>query len=471
MNNSQKAKSKIIRLMRMLYKHINMDQYFALNPDVYLAGMHPLHHIIKHAWLENRKISPDTTMINFLAANPLISDHIRSITDSMHMMYVDKIFIRDNACRHGNDVRFIGYFESKLGLGIAAKNTIDCYRQISNKFSIYPYNNAALNRFESKYLPEKYNTHSHHKINIFELGLDNVEHALENVCKTSTRKMYNVLKLYWELSEIPEEKIEALTKFDEIWVPSKFIYDAVVKIYNKKAFIIPPFVDTKRQKHFKRNHFRMGKDLFYFLFSFDYNSSIHRKNPLAVIKAFRAAFPDNQSVRLILKSNNPKDAAINSDFVENLKSFDNRIIFIEDYLDRSSMLSLIQCCDCYVSLHRSEGYGMGMAEAICFGRKVVATNYSGNVDFINNNNSFAVDYRLINIENGEYFLSQGMHWANPIHNSAVKQLRLAYNNKPSLLDKLMQRRKLYRSEIPTKAAIAKMIHKRIVAIKSDNDFV
>ncbi|TXN66335.1 hypothetical protein, partial [Methylobacterium sp. WL6] len=260
MTNSTKAKKKIERLLRMLYKNINIDEYIALNYDVYVVGMHPLHHIIKYAWLENRKISPDTTMTDFLAANPLIADHIRSINNNTDTIYVDEIFANGKSYWHENDVRFIGYFESKLGLGIAAKNTIDCYRTMSKKFSIYPYNNAAFNRFDSKYLPEKYNTHSQHKINIFELGLDNIEHALENVCKTQPKKSYNILKLYWELSEIPKQKIEALTKYDEIWVPSKFIYDAVVKAYNKKVFIIPPFVDIKRKKYLKRKYFGMTKD-------------------------------------------------------------------------------------------------------------------------------------------------------------------------------------------------------------------
>jgi glycosyltransferase involved in cell wall biosynthesis len=325
-----------------------------------------------------------------------------------------------------------------------------------------------VDRYEAKFQPEKYDTYRRHKINVFELGLDHIDHAIDYVHGGSEARSYTLLKLYWELSEIPSEKIEALNRYDEIWAPSKFVHDAVAKAFEKKILIIPPYVDVSERGHFKRERFGLSEEKLYFLFSFDYNSSIHRKNPFAVVRAFRAAFPaTDSSVGLVVKSNDPMKSSVDRGLVEELKSIDERVVFIEDYFDRATMLALIACCDCYVSLHRSEGYGMGMAEAICLGRKVIATNYSGNVDFLNRYNSFPVDYKIVDVEADQYYLASGKTWAEPIHDSAVQQFRAAARGHGPRARGLVERTLFYRRSIPSKARLAQMMSARIRAIKKD----
>ena len=465
MTDQEKCKRYVEALVKALYAMINLDEYLSLNPDVSSSGMHPIHHFIKHGWRENRQISSTVNSTDLMANSPSINEGVRSVDNHECITELDCLFDSSRAPFSKNEVRFIGYVEAKLGLGIAARNTISCYELFSSNFSIYPYNHGAHDRFDSMYLPDKYDTHSPHKINIFELGLDNIGHAWKRVNKTLEHRVYNILKLYWELSEIPTDKIEDLNLYDEIWVPSRFVYDAVIKVFKKKIFVIPPFVDIRCDYSIKKNYFGLKEGIFHFLFSFDYNSSIFRKNPVAVVKAFQAAFPKNDhSVGLVIKSNDPVKSSIDPNMIRSLKNADARIIFIEDYLDRQMMLSLINCCDCYVSLHRSEGYGMGIAESICLGRKVVATNYSGNVDFMNQINSLPVDYKIVPLESHQYYLASGNFWAEPHHESAVQQLRAAYRNKDELFSKIIRNLFLYRSSIPSKSRLSRMISARIAAI-------
>lgn len=466
---------RVKELLKILNENINFEEYSALNPDVSPGGMHPAHHFIRFGWSENRLVTGNRTAADFFATHSSVADAVKKLNKNVYLKQVEKIFDRKHPLLSKNDVRFIGYVESKLGLGTATRGTVTCFRRSSSRYSIYPYSHGAVDRYEAKFQPEKYDTYRRHKINVFELGLDHIEHAIHYVHGGSEARSYNILKLYWELSEIPSEKIEALNLYDEIWAPSKFVHDAVAKVFEKKILIIPPYVNVTDRGHFKRDRFGLSEEKIYFLFSFDYNSSIHRKNPFAVVRAFRAAFPaSDSSVGLVVKSNNPVNSSVDQRLVEELKSIDERVVFIEDYFDRATMLSLIACCDCYVSLHRSEGYGMGMAEAICLGRKVIATNYSGNVDFLNQYNSFPVDYKIVDVEADQYYLAAGKTWAEPIHDSAVQQFRAAARDRGPRARGLIERTLFYRrsipskaQSIPSKAQLAKMMSARIRAIKKE----
>lgn len=457
---------RVKRLLEILNRDINFEEYSALNPDVGLGGMRPAHHFIRFGWSENRLVTGSRTAAEFFATHSSVADAVTKLNKNVYLKEVEKIFDRKHPLLSKNDVRFIGYVESKLGLGTATRGTVACFRRSSSRYSIYPYSHGAVDRYEAKFQPEKYDTYRRHKINVFELGLDHIDHAIDYVNGGSEIKSYNILKLYWELSDIPSEKIEALNLYDEVWAPSKFVHDAVAKVFKNKILIMPPYVDVSCRGHFKRDRFGLSKEKYYFLFSFDYNSSIHRKNPFAVVRAFKAAFPlTDTSVGLVVKSNNPTNSSVDPRLVAELKSIDERVVFIEDYFERATMLSLIARCDCYVSLHRSEGYGMGMAEAICLGRKVIATNYSGNIDFLNRYNSFPVDYKMVGVEAHQYNFAAGQTWAEPIHESAVQQFRAAARDRVPRVRGLIEQQLFYRRSIPSKAQLAKMMSSRIRAIK------
>jgi glycosyltransferase involved in cell wall biosynthesis len=102
---------------------------------------------------------------------------------------------------------------------------------------------------------------------------------------------------------------------------------------------------------------------------------------------------------------------------------------LERSVGRDEMLSLIDDCDCYVSLHRSEGFGLGMAEALALGKPVIATDYSGNVDFLTEETGFPVPFSLRKLMPGEYPMGEGQSWAEPDLEIAIQYMRTVFANR------------------------------------------
>jgi glycosyltransferase involved in cell wall biosynthesis len=225
-------------------------------------------------------------------------------------------------------------------------------------------------------------------------------------------KRYNIGYWFWELGHFPKDWRYALPLIDEIWVNSEFNASTMRQVH-KRVIKIPFAVEFELPAaQFTRTYFDLPKDEFLFVCSFDFHSSIHRKNPHAVIDAFLIAFTNQlSSVCLVIKSTHgdvyPQELAALKAYAKN----DSRIIFIDQALTTEQVRGLLQCADCYVSLHRSEGLGMGMAESMYLGKPVIATAYSGNLEFMNSSNACLVDYQLIDVGLGQYPNAQNQVWA------------------------------------------------------------
>jgi glycosyltransferase involved in cell wall biosynthesis len=232
----------------------------------------------------------------------------------------------------------------------------------------------------------------------------------------------------WELAKFPEEYRTAFSFFDEIWASTRFAFSAF-DIGNRPVSLMPmPVALPERMSSLSRGHFRLPESRFLFLFNFDFGSFCARKNPEAAIAAFRAAFPSDPQVGLVIKTINAERFTEQWNWLKEATEGDRRIIMRNGRYTRDEMLNLIRLCDCYVSLHRSEGFGRGPAEAMLLGRPVVATNYSGNIDFMNAENSFPVDYRLVPVREGEYPGARGQVWAEPDIAHAAAQMERVYRD-------------------------------------------
>jgi glycosyltransferase involved in cell wall biosynthesis len=153
-------------------------------------------------------------------------------------------------------------------------------------------------------------------------------------------------------------------------------------------------------------------DKFTFLFCFDFHGHLVRKNPMAIVKAFKTAFPLRDDVRLVIKSHNGHlyQPALETCLEEVNK--DVRIRWIDESMERQRVYDLMNACDCYVSLHRSEGLGMTMAEAMLLGKPVIATGYSGNMDFTTQNNSYLCGYNLLRVGPNHFPYPPDGMWAD-----------------------------------------------------------
>lgn len=184
-----------------------------------------------------------------------------------------------------------------------------------------------------------------------------------------------------------------------------------------------------------RDKYSISKDKFVLFFNFDYNSSFIRKNPIAILEAFALAFHENPDVILVIKTSNSgnfiEKKRLLEDKIKHL-NLENNVIIIDSFLTKKEMLSLINSCDAYISLHRAEGLGLGMCEAMLLKKAVIASNYSGNIDFMNVDNSFLVNTNIVKChENDNDTYDQVTQYGDPDIQEAAQYMKNIYINRES----------------------------------------
>jgi glycosyltransferase involved in cell wall biosynthesis len=239
----------------------------------------------------------------------------------------------------------------------------------------------------------------------------------------------------WELPDWPASGRYVFSVVDEIWGISSYTANAYrtapCPVY---AMSLPVIADPIGSE--TRADFGLPKDDYLFIYSFDFNSTLARKNPEAAIRAFRQAFPAGrkEKVGLVLKashSGNAKDDAW--DRIKSMVSADPRMHLIDETLRKATVLALYRCCDSFVSLHRAEGFGRGIAESLLLDMPVIVTGFSGNMDYCDDPSIGLVRYHLRELAKNEYFWGQGQHWAEPdIHHAAQLMREAAASGRKSL---------------------------------------
>jgi glycosyltransferase involved in cell wall biosynthesis len=232
----------------------------------------------------------------------------------------------------------------------------------------------------------------------------------------------------WELEDIPAEWTALAPLIDEIWVPTKFVADAFRRrMPNPVREVMPP-LRIGESKRVGKSQFSISPENYVFLFMFDMCSEMLRKNPLAVIRAFRCAFPDERDVSLIIKvSRGNYDPAGLNELQQ--AATGGGILLIDRVLPHAEVLGLVEMCDCFVSLHRAEGLGLCLAEAMALGKPVIATNYSGNLAFMHPGNSLLVDYTMKEIVEDNPVYAKGYCWADPSIEHAASHMRWCYEHR------------------------------------------
>ena len=241
-------------------------------------------------------------------------------------------------------------------------------------------------------------------------------------------RTYRIGYWYWELEQVPSEWSEQAKQVDELWTATSFVADALRARFDIPVKALFPGIQLGEfRKRSLADFGLVAEGKFTFLFAFHMMSVMERKNPLGLIRAFKMAFSQSDAVALVLKTSfgaaHPekmlelRDAARGA----NIEIID--AIFSDD-----ETLSLMDACNCYVSLHRSEGLGLTMGEAMLLGKPVIATRYSGNLDFMNDENSLLVDYELKEVGSGNPPYDARAHWAEPSIEHAAYLMRRLYEN-------------------------------------------
>ena len=325
-------------------------------------------------------------------------------------------------------VNVVGFLDSGLGLGEAARNVIKAVKAQKIDFVL---NNQIIKK--SRSVDHQYSSNFTNQnpffFNLININPDYLDLFYLKVKKEFFESKYNIGTWYWELADIPKEWIKYYNFFNEIWVATDFVLNTVTFLSPVPVIKIPTIVDLNFNLKIGRDHFNIPENPFIYLFVFDFFSTMMRKNPISLVKSFKSAFRDNDDVILILKTINGEHLKKDNNALIKEIGDSKNIMIIDGFMERDILISLINNSNCYVSLHRSEGFGLGIAEAMYFGKPVIVTGYSGNMDFTNVNNSFLVKYKLIEIEEDHGLYTKGNIWAEPDLDHASQLMRYVFENR------------------------------------------
>lgn len=318
-------------------------------------------------------------------------------------------------------VNVSGYITSELGLGEAARSTIRSLEAMDIPVAI---NNCTLNAAHRK-LDSSYQTFSDenpYPVNLIQVNPDLISQFFEDVGPAYFKDKYNIGCWAWELLTLPESWQASLHLFHEIWTCSNYCAEAIARVSPVPVVKIPlnialppPTVD--------RAALGLPPDKFIFLFMFDFCSVFERKNPLAVVHAFQQVAATHPEALLVLKFSNAQQYPQQFKQLQAAMQNHPAIHVIDGYLLKQEVNALLYHCDCYVSLHRSEGFGFTMAEAMYYGKPVIATGFSGNLDFMTVGNSLLVKYDLVTLAQDYGPYQKGNVWADPDITHAAERMR------------------------------------------------
>jgi glycosyltransferase involved in cell wall biosynthesis len=348
-----------------------------------------------------------------------------------------------------------GFLRDESGWGAAVRGYIRGLRRLGVPLALYDLSDSSTNRSGDASLgaidePSTYD--------------------VTLVCVDPTRHVpaiddgsYNIAAWAWELPSIPSRWYDRFAFYDEIWATTSFVADAFATISPVPVMRLPPVLEPLELGSTEKGRqlLRAGNE-FVFLFTFDFHSHMERKNPLGVVSAFRRAFDADEPVRLVLKSvNADSDPAGRAELSAAANS--RQIQLHDGYWTPQAMRDLMAGCDAYVSLHRSEGTGLTITDAMAHGKPTIATDWSGNTDFMTVANSFPVRYELTTLERSIGPYERGGIWAEPSIDHAAQLMREVFEHR-ELASEIGARARRDIRQRYCEEAVATQIEQRLRAI-------
>lgn len=262
-----------------------------------------------------------------------------------------------------------------------------------------------------------------YKTNVVVVNADQFEFVVADHAKGLLADRHTIGYWFWELEHVLPRMIAATGFVDEIWAGSQFITDAFAAVTSTPVRRVSLPIEEPQPSLLGRADFNLPEDRFVFLCTFDQYSVPERKNPFSVIRAFRQAFADGQGPILWIKTLNGDRAWRQHERLLLAAAGRSDIIVWDKHLSRSDQMAVLNTADCLVSLHRSEGLGLHCGEAMWLAKPVIATRYSGNLDFMTDDNSALIDFTMIPVSHGDGIYPPAASWADPSIDHAAEWMR------------------------------------------------
>lgn len=312
----------------------------------------------------------------------------------------------------------IGYLNSEIGLGQSARclaYALDAALIPSSFHHLSLPSRENEPEFKTKCIPVP-----DRKANLLVYGLPSITTLYSEI----GGGRHNILYPFWELHGIKQEWLYFADRCAEVWAPSTFVADAFMSQSRLQVTLVRQPVQFPKAKPLMRKR----TNPLTFLTYFDYDSYGERKNPKATVKSFCLAFPQGtEDVRLVVKTRGGADNGLRCWLADQCAT-DARIEVIDRTIDRASMERLVDECDVFVSLHRSEGFGFGAAEALAASKVVISTDYSGTTDFIDKATGYPIAYSPIPVREDQYLSASGQFWADADIDDAAAAMKSIYDD-------------------------------------------
>lgn len=321
-------------------------------------------------------------------------------------------------------VNLAGYFTSELGLGESARQLATALEAAG--VPLTPVQGLFLppTRQKAEFSPVTPRK-AHHDINIVVINGDQMEGFVRDVGEGFFAGRPSIGVWWWEVDPFPAaEWISALQWLDEVWVGSDFIRSLIEPHVDVPVWVFPAPVTVEcLPEPVDRSHFGWSEDETVFLFIWDYHSTEARKNPSGLIEAYRRAFPDGGPTRLVMKSINHENLPLSAEKVRLAAAGRDDIQIIERFLSQREKNALLELCDCYVSPHRSEGFGYTPAEAMLLGKPVITTGYGGTTQYADESVARVVKWAPSLVGRGAHPYPPNGRWADPDLDDLANALR------------------------------------------------
>ncbi|MCC5023695.1 MAG: glycosyltransferase family 4 protein [Candidatus Synoicihabitans palmerolidicus] len=269
----------------------------------------------------------------------------------------------------------VGWVRAELGIGESARCMAHAATASDLPHAFVDMKLPCLNRMGNKTYSAQLQTTNPYRVNVFHIDPP-VSGDIDHHHGTTFHDRHNVAYWAWELPEFPDQWIEACQYYDEIWCPSAFVRDAIAAKVPLPVHVMPHSIDFPLPVGDQRPRFSLPTNRTNFLFLYDLNSYQERKPPHAVIEAYRRAFPDEAGVHLVIKTQNPDRNPAEFARLKSALSGLTHTTLIARTLERDEVHALEAACDVFVSLHRSEGFGLAVAETMFLGKPVISTDWS-----------------------------------------------------------------------------------------------